>query len=140
MHSTTHYSHLSGITTRKVHFRNGLTNITNTKKNRLPPSRLETALAGVGPFALGSRLGTYTAQKLLLFRVVVGQMPAAAVFAPIHPQLGIALDEGLSGGALGLGLIVVDDLARAGATFRGEVVHAPTLAMRDYSRLTGFLQ
>lgn len=70
---------------------------------------------------------------------MMGQMPTAAIFTPVHPQLGIALDEGLPGGGLGLDLVVVDDLARAGATFRGEIVHAPTLAMRDYSGPAVFL-
>lgn len=68
---------------------------------------------------------------------MMGQMPAAAVFTPIDPQLGVTFDEGLPGSGLGLSLVMVDDLARAGATFRGEIVHATTLATRDYSSLVG---
>lgn len=56
-------------------------------------------------------LGTDATQELFLFGVVMRQMPAAAIVTPIHPQLGITLDEGLPGGMLGLSLVVVDDLA-----------------------------
>lgn len=61
-------------------------------------------------------------------------MPLPAIFTPIHPQLGSTFQHALVSGTLSLGLVVVHDLARAGATFRSEVVHSFTLATQPYGK------
>ena len=64
--------------------------------------------------------------RVLMSGITMRQMPGAAVFAPIHPQLRSAFDKALVGGMLRLGLVMVHDLVRGGTAFRSEIMHSNT--------------
>ena len=93
----------------------------NDGRRASTPPRLVALLAAVRFYLL-----VQGDTRVLMSGITMRQMPGAAIFAPIHPQLRSAFDKALIGGVLRLGLVMVHDLVRGGTAFRSEVMHSNT--------------